>query len=523
MLLKMFKNRTEHICKAITNHGKLKIAFLLLFVLAACTKPQVGDSLPRSTPETEGVSSEEILKFMDAIEKEGIELHSLMVVRHGKVVAEGWCQPYRADLKHVMYSVSKTYTSTAVGFAVSEKLLTVDDKVISFFPEYLPDTISPFLAEMTVKDLLTMSVGQSPEPSFSIEQPNWVKLFLATPIVNEPGTRFLYNSYATYMLSAIVQKVSGQKTFDYLTPRLFEPLHITGIDWEEDIMGINFGGWGLRAKTEDMAKLGQLYLQKGKWNGKQLLPEAWIEEATTAKTDQKPELSQEKRNLDDWAQGYCYQIWRCRHHAFRADGAAGQYIIVMPEQDAVVAITANVNDMQKEINFVWDYLLPAFHTGKLPANETAEKALHDKLASWTLPLPGKTSSPESARISGKTYTINANDVQLEKVTVGFENDQCKLTLQSGAETYSFSFGCGQWIDGQTEKYLMSRRRNSTAKAPFQVSGYYQWTDNNTLVLNLRYTEYTMSEIYTLHFDGDKVTVNVKSSTGANGMTLEGHI
>ena len=166
------------------------------------------------------------------------------------------------------------------------------------------------------------------------------------------------------MLSAIVQKVTGDKLVDYLYPRLFRPLGIVNVKWQESPEGINCGGWGLYLKTEDLAKMGQLFLQKGKWNSKQLLPESWIEEATTSKiaslpSGMRPENLTMKPQDSDWLQGYGYQMWRCRHNGFRADGAAGQYIIVLPEKDAVIVTTANINDMQAEINLIWKHILPA--------------------------------------------------------------------------------------------------------------------------------------------------------------------
>ena len=203
---------------------------LTYVLLTACSNPLAENKLARSTPETEGVSSAGILRFVEAAEKSNIEFHSFMLLRHGKVIAEGWWDPYRSDLKHTMYSLSKSFTSTAVGFAVTEKRLSVNDKVISFFPEDLPDTITPFLSELKVKDLLSMSVGQKTDPTSTIvsKDSNWVKAFLSIPIVNEPGTKFLYNSSATFMLSAIVQKVTGEKIINYLKPRLFDILGITG-------------------------------------------------------------------------------------------------------------------------------------------------------------------------------------------------------------------------------------------------------------------------------------------------------
>ncbi len=317
--------------------GKTLVLLLLTVQLLA----QKTTSLPRSTPEAEGVSSEGIINFLDAVSKSNYELHSFMVLRHGKVIAEGWWNPYRSDLKHTMYSVSKTFTATAIGLAVNEKRISVEDKVISFFPDDLPEEISANLSELRIKHLLSMSVGHKTDPTYEVRKSDhWIRTFFKTPIVDVPGSKFLYNSVATYMLSAIVQKVTGEKVIDYLKPRLFDPLGIQGIDWEIDPLGINVGGWGLRLKTEDMAKLGQLFLQHGSWEGKQILPVSWIEEASTMKILQDPTAPQARRDSSDWHQGYGYQMYRSRNNSYRANGAYGQFIIVLPGQDAVIAITA---------------------------------------------------------------------------------------------------------------------------------------------------------------------------------------
>ena len=253
--------------KKILNRSSL-IVIILCFTLVSCSNKQVGKSLPRSVPEAEGVSSGNIITFLDSAAASKYEFHSFMFLRHGKVIAEGWWNPYRPDLKHTLNSASKSFTSTAIGFAISEKKLSLDDQVAKFFPEYLPDTITVFLSKQRIRDLLSMSTGQRREPPLSGDE-IWIKSFLAMPFINEPGTTYRYSSVASYMLSAIVQKVTGQKVIDYLAPRLFEPLAIEGMDWETDAYGINTGGWGLRLKTEDLAKFGQFYLQKGQWNGKQ--------------------------------------------------------------------------------------------------------------------------------------------------------------------------------------------------------------------------------------------------------------
>src|SRR5436190_9081392 len=280
---------------------KQSLTLLLLLFVFCDLAAQKSTMLPRSVPEAEGVSSNDIIQFLDAASKSKTEFHSFMLVRHGKVIAEGWWNPYRPDLKHTLYSCSKSFTATAVGFAVQEKKLSLSDKVISFFPNDLPDTVSKFLSQLTVKDVLIMADGQEPDPTGAVgtKYSNWIKGFFETPILHEPGSVFLYNSLGTYMLSAIVQKVTGQKVVDYLKPRLFDPLGITGMDWEMDKQGINTGGWGLRLKTEDMAKFAQLFLQKGKWNGKQVLPASWVEEACTKPILQNPDAPQSKRDSSD--------------------------------------------------------------------------------------------------------------------------------------------------------------------------------------------------------------------------------
>jgi CubicO group peptidase (beta-lactamase class C family) len=510
--------------------SKKIIPFFLLLLVS--TGIRLGaQSLRVSIPEKEGVSSEAILNFVNAAEKSSTEFHSFMFLRHGKIIAQGWWNPYAPGLKHTLYSCSKSFTATAVGFAVSEKLLTVDDKVISFFPGELPDTVSAFLSDLKVKDVLSMTDGQDPDPTRSVvsSDSNWVKSFLALPILYKPGTKFLYNSLGTYMLSAIVQKVTGQKIVDYLKPRLFDPLGIAGMDWEVDPKGINTGGWGLRLKTEDMAKFAQLFLQKGKWNGKQVLPAAWVEEASTAKIIQHPEMPQSKRDSSDWEQGYCYQMWRCRHNAFRGDGAFGQFMIVMPEQDAVIAITAETPNMQEEINLVWDYLLPAMQKDSLPANNHAVDLLNKKLTSLALPAPAKTNSSLINSIQDKTFSFGTNDKQVRDMSLHFQNDVCTLQLTTDKDNYKIKFGNGAWQQDETTRkgpYLVGAAKASyVGLPPLKTDGAFEWKDENTLVLTLRYIESPHTEKISCHFDGNNISVDFENSLDVGGkkVTLNGVI
>jgi CubicO group peptidase (beta-lactamase class C family) len=502
---------------------KFGYTFLLfVLLLSGFRKDEVITSLPRSVPEAEGVSSQGIIDFLNAAAKSRNEFHSFMFLRHGKVIAEGWWNPYKPEIKHSLYSASKSFTATAVGLAVSEKRLSVNDKVISFFPKELPDSVSPYLSNMTVKDLLIMSTGQGSDPTRKIvaNETNWVKAFLATPLVRNPGTKFLYNSMATYMLSAIVQKVTGEKVIDYLKPRLFKPLNIEGMDWEIDPTGINTGGWGLRLKTEDMAKFGQLFLQKGKWNGNQVVPAAWIEEATTSKIDQAPDAPPAKKDSSDLMQGYCYQMWRCRHNCYRADGAFGQFIIVMPDQDAVVAITCEASDTQNEINLVWNYLLPSIKSEKLPQNSGLNKTLKKKLSSLELPLPGEANSSVAAsEISGKTFGFEPNDKHMETMNFRFKDKICQISMMINSIRYNFSLGAGKWIIGETTlpgpNLLMLAKAHLAGIPPVKVAGSFYWRNENTLDLVLRYIESPHTETITCKFDKNMVLVDYHYSKPDN--------
>ncbi len=327
-------------------------------------------NLPRSAPEQQGVSSEKLLEYVKAADEKVNTMHSIVVLRHGRVVLEAWWSPESADKPHVLWSLSKSFTSTAVGLAVAEGKLSINDRVLSFFPDEAPAEPSSNLKAMRVRDLLTMSTGHQDEVQLRT-QTEWKKAFLAHPVPHKPGTHFKYNTPATYMQSAIVQKVTGQNLVEYLKPRLFDPLGIEDPKWDMSPEGIAIGGYGLYLRTEDIAKFGQLYLQEGMWEGKQLVPREWIAQATARQVSNGSDPDR------DWDQGYGFQFWRCRHDAYRGDGKDGQFCIVLPKEDAVVAITANTADMQAELNIVWDKLLPAFDSQPLPENKEANAKLKE--------------------------------------------------------------------------------------------------------------------------------------------------
>lgn len=478
--------------------------------------PGLSASLPRSTPEAEGVVSSGIQAFLDAIAQSKHEFHSFMMVRHGNVIAEGWWAPYGPHFVHTMYSMSKSFTSTAVGFAVKEGRLKVDDQVLSFFPESRPAQISENLAALRVKHLLTMSVGNEKEPTGTVVQSeNWVQTFLAQPITHQPGTTFLYNSAATYMCSAIVQKVTGQKVIDYLRPRLFEPLGVHGMTWEECPRGINTGGWGLSIQTEGLAKFGQLYLQKGQWQGRQILPAAWVEEATTFKIQQPAPAKPARPNAqNDWLQGYAYQFWRCQHNGFRGDGAFGQFTIVLPEQDVVIAMTSESSNMQGQLDLVWEHLLPAIKQSALPPNPKGMMALQQTLSSLNVPGTQAPASAITVNPTGrKNFQFDANSQGFTEGSVEPQGANWTLTLKGPQDTHIIHATATGWT---RESTTLPAPRLIGGGAPqpgtrHKVTSRSEWLDAQTLVFTLRYYETPHHDSFIFKFDGDKVTLTFQNS------------
>ena len=462
-------------------------------------------ALPRATPESQGISSAAINAFVQAADTGIDAMHSVMLVRHGRVVAEGWWGPYDATTPHVLYSLSKSFTSTAVGLAVAEGKLSVNDEVLKFFPDDAPAEPSANLRAMRVRDLLRMSTGHQSEPSLfapsdsSTRSASWVKRFLAHPVPFKPGTHFLYNTPATYMQSAIVQKVTGQTVLDYLQPRLFEPLGIGRPTWVTSPEGISAGGYGLSVRTEDIAKFGQLYLQKGMWNGKQIIPAAWVEEATALQT------SNGSSPASDWDQGYAYQFWRSRH-GYRGDGAFGQYMLILPQYDAVVAITSGVRDMQAVMTLVWDRLLPAMKESPLPADPVAQRALETKLAALTMrPSAGKPTSPLARAVSGRWYDLPENPRGIRAVSLDLSASAPALLVRTQSGETRTPLGVGKWVRTRTG-FANGMERMLSVPAQPEVAASGAWTADSVFRVKLVAAETPFYSTLDFKFAGDRLVL-----------------
>lgn len=455
-----------------------------------------GKQLQRSTPERQGVRSEAILNLIKEWEQMRTQdmrqdIHSFMLLRHGYVIAEGWWAPYDKEMQHAMFSLSKSFTSTAIGFAVSEGLLSAEDKVAAYFIEECPEPTG-YLAQMRIKDLLIMSTGQEKEPTVDMiyqKEGDWVKAFFETPVTAEPGKKFLYNSGATYILSVIVQKVTGQKMIDYLEPRLFTPLGIENPHWNECPKGFNTGGFGMWLRTEDIAKFGQLYLNKGVWEEKQLLPVQWIKEATGYQIDNTGD------NPDmDWCQGYGYQFWRCCHGAYRGDGAYGQFCIVMPEQDMVLVTTAGMCNTGKPMEAIWKHLLPGV-TDKVLSEDRNTVKLKEKLASLQVLLPlGSSKSEQAVEIEGKKFTLDKNTSEFDYISFSFGEDSIRMSASKSSQKEVWNIGIGYWIKNDITR---KGRRNISF-----MTGI--WQDKSTLLFQSRLVETPYAVYYKFTFLDGKI-------------------
>jgi len=449
--------------------------------------------IERSTLHEQEVSSISVNKFIQALEKSAANMRSFTLLRHGKLIAEKYWNPYAKEYKVWVYSISKSFTSTAIGMAIDEGLLELDDCVLSFFPQESPANPTSNLSTMKVRHLLSMSTGHAVDTLDSITsslEGEWVKTFLSLPVEYEPGTHFVYNSGASFMLSAIIETVTKQTLMDYLTDRLFKPLGFGEVIWDKNQKNVVTGGWGIMLRAEDLAKLGQLYLDKGSYQGKRIVSEKWVEEATRKQVENSSTGS-----TKDWSLGYGFQFWRCQNNAYRADGAFGQYAIVLPEQDAVLSIMSETSDMQEILDIVWEYLLPAF---------------------------SNTFSQLEKKIHGKVYQVAANTVGITTAKFHFKKGEMELIFTKQQGSYNIKCGRGMWLEGETRipfgtaSFIPMVALEDMAK---KIQGYFQWKDEKTLEIVWVYCEMPHRERMICNFEGDRILISCPPNKAAEMIGL----
>ncbi|MFI2636340.1 serine hydrolase domain-containing protein [Streptomyces collinus] len=438
--------------------------------------------LPTSGPAAQGVDASGVHAFLDALEAAPeIEPHSLMIMRHGHLVASGWWAPYTAERLHLLYSLSKSFTGTAAALAEAEGLLDFDAPVISYFPEFEADITDPRSRAMLVRHVASMASGHrrdTVDDAFGQDPAEPVRGFLRLPPDEDPGTVFAYNQPATYTLAAIVQRVTGQSLSDYLRPRLLDPLGIGEVAWRRDRTGRELGFSGLHATTDAVARLGRLYLCDGLWEGRRLLPHGWAARASQPHIPTAGAMGDVDRQ--DWDRGYGYQFWTSRH-GYRGDGAYGQFCLVLPEHDVVIAATAATERMQEYLNLVWEHLLPAFGPGPLTGREAADAQLRERLARLTLPpAPGRPAPPERERDwAAAVFAPAAESGPVRSAGLSRDADGWTLTLT----------GTGDRPDRPDRLALRLAGEGWTVAGepvPTAVSG--GWTDDGTLSVDVVFLE-----------------------------------
>ncbi|NYE74278.1 serine hydrolase domain-containing protein [Microlunatus parietis] len=334
--------------------------------------------LERASAAEHGLRPRAVLDFLDDLDQ---ELHSLMIIRHGKVLAEGWWAPYGPEQVHLIYSLSKSFTATAAGIAVAEGKLHLDLPLLAYLDDLADSAAGDRIRKLTVRDTLRMATGHLEDTlwrSFVADPHEPLRGFLGIEPDHEPGSVFAYNNTATYAIAAITQRVTGETLLDYLTPRLLKPLGIDQAHWTAYPEGRQLGYTGLHLTTESIGKFGELYLRRGRWGDRQLVPAAYVDEATSALTPNQ------QGSTPDWQQGYGFQFWRSRY-GYRADGAFGQFCLVLPDQDAVIVMTSAAFDAQSILATVWQHLLPGFSQRPLSGADRDADALAERLATLTLP------------------------------------------------------------------------------------------------------------------------------------------
>lgn len=422
-------------------------------------------TLSRSTPSAEDVAAGGIRSFIDVLENSpGIEPHSVMLLRNGRVIAESWWAPYAPDRVHLLYSLSKSFTAAALGFAIAENLVSLDDTVLSHFPHLDAEVTDPLSRGMRVRDVAAMASGHRHdlvERALELDPSDPVRGLLTIEPDEPPGTLFAYNQPCTYALAAIVQARTGQLLSEYLRSRLFEPLGIDHGGWIGDRSGREIGYSGLHATTEAIAKLGQLHLDEGVWGGRRILPAAWIREATRTQV-----ANPDEANVD-WRQGYGFQFWMAQH-GYRGDGAYGQFCVVLPEQNAVLAITSQTEDMQPVLDAVWEHLLPAFDGAR---DEEADAALARVLATRALPpAPGSAASerggPQRFTAAAGNDQPTLTEVEITPVDRGNGDDGWTVALIDG-EPLSGRLHPGRWT--VSDAIALSGGRDATGELRIDVA------------------------------------------------------
>jgi len=464
------------------------------------------DGWKTSTPEAQGIDSRVLLQMFQSIQANGGSgLHSLLIVRNGYLVAEGYFAPYHKDTLHNIKSASKSILSALVGIALDKKKLkSLDQKVADFYPDYVNE---PRKRDITLRHLLTMTAGLDWNNDREIGgavPPYDLELWKTVSMRDDPGTKFVYNTMLVHMMSAILTKATGEGTKEYADSVLFDPLGISDVQWSKDNQGIYIGGSELFLKPRDMAKFGQLYLDGGVWNGRQIVPKAWVAESTSPKT--AIGIDSCSGNPDSY--GYW---WWIPSGTYQARGANGQYIIVKPDLKMVVVATSE--NQCAALQYLYPYVFRAASgTGPLPANPQSAGDLQRLLALMENP-PAKAVGrlPDvAARVSGKKYVLAPNEMGIQSIVLTFrDRGLCTAEVVLGKTTINFPIG----LDGNFRFADAGTSFGNNSKSS-RFASIGSWVNDRTFAFKFHILGDVVTQNFSLNFVGDDVSLDINDSFSA---------
>ncbi len=476
-------------------------------------------------PEQVGISSNEMRSLIDDFDSNNIELHSIMMLRHGKIAAECYREPFGKDIPHTMYSVSKSFTGTAIGFAIDEGLISLDTKVIDLFPEYRPKKFDENLENLTIYHLITMTAGKDVSVLSDKTKNRWVKDFFESRWAFAPGEGWRYISENTYICCAIITRITGISVIDYLTPRLFKPLGIERRPfWESDQNGIEAGGWGLFITPDEFARFMLCMQQGGKYAGNQVIPEWWVRQASA-------NLVENLQYTDTHScVGYGYFFWRnAFDNSYRADGMFSQFGIVFEDYDAVFVMTASEIDEAKARQVLFKHFPQMFvkecknapddackdiSLSPLPVLPQAPRSVYENFIDGHIihfpknPILNVAGWPLSMLPMAVTYMSADRAGNIDNVIIKFIGDECFMTWDEGKEHNTIV--CG--MDGKARESKIH-----LGGINFTAISSAAWANENTLEIWMRPLESICERHIKLEFNGYNVKLTPSSSPSLKTM------
>lgn len=451
------------------------------------------DGLDRCFPEEKGVQSALILDFLTDAETLGIHLNSFMLYRRGAVISEGWWTPYRRELRHMIHSATKSFLSTAVGLAIQEGHFSLEDKVVSFFPQHVPPILDSKLASMTVEDLLTQTSGHATGASggtWRSIKTSWIAEFFKIPVQYEPKAHFKYSSATSFMLSAIIQSTTGQSTHDFLLPRLLRPLGITDLSWDVGPEGINPGGNGISCRSSDLLKLAILHLQKGVWKGRRILSEDWVTNATRSQR----------------GNSYGYQWWIGEDDAYFAYGLFGQFAFVFPHDEAILVTTSSEPPGEVALrSLVWRHAKLMFDASADPMLAPGGE-LQSFLMGLHVPVPLKRSGlMQTINVSDRLFVAKSNIDDVYCFSFVFTSDRCVFQLQDHRGLHRIDVGLHGWLEGETSISGAPLHHGYQANV-MTVMAQGAWSSSNAFEMVWQFTETAFQDRLTLTIVNDDEAV-----------------